>query len=85
MIDSTRKEALQVLAELSEAAPDVRLGQLVANLSYLARGLSAEAVWDMEDDELLAAARKHLAVLRARVAAPPLPASDPNTLNNSRV
>jgi hypothetical protein len=79
MIDPTRKEALQVLAELSEVAPDVRLGQLVANLSYLARGLSAEAVWDMEDDELLAAARKHLAVLRARSAA------DQPHLNDSRV
>jgi hypothetical protein len=78
MIDPIRKEALQVLAELSEVAPDVRLGQLVANLSYLARGLSAEAVWDMEDDELLAAARKHLAVLRARAAA-----AQPD-LNNSR-
>ena len=70
MSDPTRAEALRVLAELSELAPDVRLGQLVANLSYLARGLSPEAVWNMEDAELLAAARQHLAALKARSTEP---------------
>ncbi len=60
MIDPVRSEILQVLAELSEAAPEVRLGQLMANLSYLARGLSSEAIWNMEDEELLAVAREHL-------------------------
>ena len=66
MINPVRQEALQALAELSELAPEVRLGQLMANLSYLARGLSPEAIWDMEDEELLAAARKHLEEWRAR-------------------
>jgi hypothetical protein len=66
MMNSVRQEALQALAELSELAPEVRLGQLMANLSYVARGLSPEAIWDMEDEELLAAARKHLEEWRAR-------------------
>ena len=57
MINPVRQEVLQALAEISELAPEVRLGQLIANLSYLARGLSNESIWDMEDDELLAAAR----------------------------
>src|SRR4051794_35104588 len=60
MIDPVRRDVLQVLAELSEVVPEVRLGQLMANLSYLARGLTSEAIWDMEDEELLAAAREHL-------------------------
>jgi hypothetical protein len=68
MKDPARRELLRLLEELSTAAPDVRLGQLVANLSYLARGPANESVWDVEDDELLAAARKHLADLRARRA-----------------
>jgi hypothetical protein len=38
----------------------------MANLSYLARGLSKEAIWDMEDEELLEAARKHLEEWRSR-------------------
>ncbi len=66
MINPIRQEVLQALTELSELAPEVRLGQLIANLSYLARGLSNEAIWDMEDDELLAAARKHLEEWRSR-------------------
>jgi hypothetical protein len=61
-----RQELLQVLTELSEVCPDMRLGQLIVNLSYLARGLSNESIWDMEDEELLEAARKHLEEWRAR-------------------
>ena len=61
-----RQELLRVLAELSEVCPEVRLGQLIANLSYLARGLSNESIWDVEDAELLEAARKHLQEWRAR-------------------
>jgi hypothetical protein len=66
MINATRRELLQLLAELGEATPEVRFGQLIANLSYLARENSAEAVWDVEDDELLQAARQHLEKWRAR-------------------
>jgi len=70
MIDPVRHEVLQVLAELSEAVPEVRLGQLMANLSYLARGLSSEAIWNMEDEELLAAARAHVEQWRSHRGAP---------------
>ena len=66
MIDPTRQEVLRLLAELSEEAPEIRLGQLVANLSYLARGLANESIWDMEDEELLQAARIHLEQWRSR-------------------
>ena len=52
---------LSVLTELSAAFPEMRFGQLIANLSTLAKGLSAEGLWDAEDEELLAAARKQLA------------------------
>jgi len=66
MISPVRQEILDVLAELSEVVPEVRLGQLMANLSYLARGLSKEAIWDLEDEELLQAARKHLEHWRSK-------------------
>lgn len=66
MMNPVRQQTLQVLAELSELVPEVRLGQLVVNLSYLARGLSNESIWDMEDEELLTAARRHLDEWRAR-------------------
>ncbi len=66
MISREREELLKILAELSEVAPEVRLGQLVANLSYMARGLSTESIWDMEDEEFLKAAKAHLAQWVAR-------------------
>lgn len=67
-MSNTRREILRVLEELSAACPEVRLGQLIANLSYIARGPHAESIWDMEDEELLAAAKKHLQDLRGRHA-----------------
>ena len=55
-----KQAILDALAELVKQAPDVRFGQLIANLAVIARGPNPEAVWDMEDDELLAATKIHL-------------------------
>jgi hypothetical protein len=55
-----RQDVLKVLAELSERYPDMRIGQLVADFASLAKGPKPEAVYDVEDEEFLAAARKHL-------------------------
>jgi hypothetical protein len=66
MISRERQEVLRLLGRISELSPDVRFGQLIANLSYLAVGPTAEAIWDMEDSELIAALRQHLADLSAR-------------------
>ncbi len=66
MITSQRQEILRLLERLSELTPDVRFGQLIANLSYLAVGPTNEAIWDMEDEQLLAAIRQHIADLSDR-------------------
>ena len=63
MIDPRRQEILRLVEHLSELTPDVRFGQLIANLSYLAVGPTNEAIWDMEDEQLLAALRRHIANL----------------------
>jgi hypothetical protein len=55
-----REALLTVLAALSEAAPELRLGQLVANLATAAQGAKVEAIWDAEDEELLRAAQRLL-------------------------
>jgi hypothetical protein len=55
-----KQEILRALSELVEQCPEVRFGQLIVNLSYIARGPIPEAIWDMEDDELLAATKTHL-------------------------
>jgi hypothetical protein len=51
-----RAALFEVLAELCRRYPDWRFGQLVSNVS----GWADVEVWDVEDDQLLAAARAHL-------------------------
>jgi hypothetical protein len=66
MSDSKRDEIVGLLRDLSALLPDMRIGQLMANLATVARGTSPSAIWDMEDEELLAAARWQIAELAAR-------------------
>lgn len=60
MTTTTRPELLRLLGELSAEAPELRFGQLVANVATLAQGAKPEAIWDAEDDELVTAARRLL-------------------------
>jgi hypothetical protein len=55
-----RQDVLKAIAELSERYPDWRFGQLVANVAVWAKGPAVEAIWDMEDEQLLDAVKKHL-------------------------
>jgi hypothetical protein len=55
--DETRAELLVALAELARAHPKWRLGQTLSNLAMAAGRLDAGGVWDLEDEEALAAAR----------------------------
>jgi hypothetical protein len=68
MTERERAELLTGLAELRELCPEMRFGQLIANLAVAARGTEPGAVWEMEDDELLRAVRWQLAELAGRRA-----------------
>jgi len=56
-----RQQLLETLAEISNTDSDQRFGQLIANLSFFAREPTNAAIWDVEDDELLEAAKHYLA------------------------
>ena len=58
--DSVRDDLLHALAELSKVHPDWRLGQMIANLAMSAGLTEPSAIWDLEDDQALAAARRLL-------------------------
>jgi hypothetical protein len=60
MTTPARAELLRLLADLSAEAPELRFGQLVANLATLAQGAKVEAIWDAEDEDLVAAAQRLL-------------------------
>jgi hypothetical protein len=56
MIAQGRAALFDTLAELCRRYPNWRFGQLVSNVS----GWADVDIWDVEDDQLLAAARAHL-------------------------
>ena len=59
--EQTRADLLAALAELARLRPQWRLGQTMANLAMTAGRLDAGGVWNLEDEEALAAARQLLA------------------------
>jgi hypothetical protein len=68
MNNPVRQDVLNALAELSAAFPEWRFGQMIANLAVVARGATGEAIWDVEDEELLSAIHRQLDKRRERAA-----------------
>jgi len=68
MMDATRRQILERLLQLSELAPEIRFGQLIANLATMAEGPWDETLWNLEDEKLLAAASEFAAELDRRRA-----------------
>jgi hypothetical protein len=58
MIEATRQEILTRLGRLSELAPDMRFGQLIANLAFMAAGPWDQTLGDLEDEQLVQAIRQ---------------------------
>ncbi|HVK14463.1 MAG TPA: hypothetical protein VM597_37335 [Gemmataceae bacterium] len=58
--EQTRTALLNALADLGRLHPEWRFGQTLANVAMAAGRLEAGAVWDLEDDEALAAVRAML-------------------------
>jgi hypothetical protein len=67
MNSQVRVELLATIMELSQRYPDWRFGQLVANLA----GWADQEIWDIEDEQLLEAARVHMQQM-TRVPATPI-------------
>lgn len=67
MKENHRAELLAAVEALARHYPDWRLGQLVANIA----GWTDQDVWDVEDEQPLAAARAHLQRLTPREASQP--------------
>jgi hypothetical protein len=79
-------ELIESLAELRQALPSMRLGQLIANMATVARGAVPGAIWEMEDDELFSAIRWQLQQLSGRTGsggAEPIAATDHGVVTSS--
>jgi hypothetical protein len=58
MTPTSHDELVQAISELHALFPDWRLGQMVANLATAAGATDPGAIWDIEDEQLLTAARR---------------------------
>jgi hypothetical protein len=68
MIAPSQLEILKRLATLCELSEDVRFGQMVAFLGFLAEDLVGRGLWDVEDEELIRVIEKHAEDLIRRKA-----------------
>jgi hypothetical protein len=66
MIQATQHELIEKLAELQQLSPDVRFGQLLANIGFLVQDQTDQSLWDVEDATLLEVIEKHRANLLRR-------------------
>jgi hypothetical protein len=53
------QQFLEKLAKLIDGSPEVRLGQLLANLGFLAETRAGQSLWDIEDAQLLEVMEQH--------------------------
>jgi hypothetical protein len=58
MSEAPGNDLVAALSQLRQIRPEWRLGQTIANLAMAAGRLDAGGVWDLEDEEALAAARQ---------------------------
>ena len=68
MIPSIQQNILRQLASLCELSPDIRLGQMLANLGFLAEDHYDRTLWDIEDADLLEVIERHRAELSDRAS-----------------
>lgn len=55
MTETSTRDLLERLDELRAMCPDLRFGQMLATLGMLGEDAVGRNLWDIEDDELLAA------------------------------
>ena len=79
MISPTQQTIVEKLLALCDLSPDIRFGQLMANLGFLSEEFENQSLWDIEDEQLLKVIEIHLAQLSQRQAAIAQQAVQPDT------
>ncbi len=69
MSQTTSDALLEAVGQLRLLFPEWRFGQMVANLTTAAGCQEPEEIWDVEDEQLLAAAQRLIATNRDRHSA----------------
>lgn len=66
MTTPIQQEILRKLASISELSSDVRIGQLMSHLDFLAQDMFDRGLADVEDDQLLQVLTRHESELSQR-------------------
>jgi hypothetical protein len=66
MIPVTEHELIEKLTDIQQLSPNVRFGQLLANIGFLVEDQTDELLWDVEDGQLMEIMEKHRADLLRR-------------------
>lgn len=66
MNDTLRTEILDTLVEVAELSPDVRIGQMLANIGFLVEARAGGSIWDIEDSALMEVVQEHKEELERR-------------------
>ena len=69
MIPPIQQTIVEKILALCDRSPDIRFGQLIANLGFLSEEFENQSLWEIEDDQLLNVIEIHLAQLNQRHAA----------------
>ena len=82
-MNATQQQLFESLAEVLCLHPDWRVGQAIANLTDRFKHpdsaqATAEAIWDIEDDELLASSRELIDRQSRQIEAPAGPITQGN-------
>jgi hypothetical protein len=68
MTPPTQHELLAKLADIYQLSPEVRFGQLLANLGFLVEDQTDQTLREVEDDRLLEVMERHRIELARRLA-----------------
>ncbi len=68
MTPMTQHELIEKLADIHQLSPDIRFGQLLANLGFLVEDQTDEALRDVDDARLLEVMERHRNDLARRQA-----------------
>jgi hypothetical protein len=59
MTPATQIDLMERLAEIRDLSPDVRFGQLLANLGFLVEDQTDRSLWNVDDADLLLVMERH--------------------------
>ena len=68
MTPAIQHELIEKLADIHQLSPDIRFGQLLANLGFLVEDRTDETLRDVDDARLLEIMERHRADLARRQA-----------------